>query len=316
MKILKRIFGSVVILLLLIWAALVIYAYWPTDLEEVPARELASDQDRFATVENLKLRYREFGETSPDTVSVLLIHGFGNSLQSFRELAPRLAKDYHVISVDMPGFGLSDKPATWDYKNPAQARMMRSLIRELGLEKVVVGGHSLGGAIAMRVAIDVPEVVGLVLMNPGIINTGVPKIAEYYFFPLPRLSAKQFGKRDFRENFLKTSYVKPEIITDQVMDDLMLTVRSEGYLTGMTSMMGQYVAASEGPLLGQVNVPTLIAWGVQDRRKNEAELKALVDGLSDTTVKVLRVENAGHYVHEEGADEVAAGMIAAKSFWR
>ncbi len=316
MKTLKRIGGGLVILLLVIWAALAIYAYWPTGIEEVPALELASDQDRFVTVDKLQLRYREYGSKTADSTSVLLIHGFGNSLQSFRELSPRLANDYHVVSVDMPGFGLSAKPADWDYKNPAQASMMRALIRELGLQKVVVGGHSLGGAIAMRVAVDAPEVVGLVLMNPGIINTGVPKIAEYYFFPLPRLSAKQFGKRDFRENFLKSSYVNPAIITPQVMDDLMLTVRSEGYMTGMTTMMGQYVAASEGPLLQQVTVPTLIAWGVQDRRKDEAELQSLVTGLSNTSVRVLRVASAGHYVQEEAADEVAAGMIAAKSFWR
>ncbi len=317
MKIIKRLLKGFLGLILLLWAAMAIYAYWPTGIEEVPARQLATADDRFAQVDGIELRYREFGQRTDDQPSVLLIHGFGNSLQSFRELAPRLAPAYHVISVDMPGFGLSAKPAEWDYRNPGQARMMVKFLRALGLEKVVVGGHSLGGAIAMRVAILAPEVRGLVLMNPGIIETGVPKIAEYYFFPLQRLSAKQFGSRSFRESFLKTSYVNPEIITPAIMDDLMLTVKSEGYMSGMTTMMGQYVAASEQAMLPEVKVPTLIAWGEQDRRKSEAELQALVDGLINSpAVEVVRVADSGHYVHEEGAAEVAAGMIAARSLWQ
>jgi pimeloyl-ACP methyl ester carboxylesterase len=315
-KILKRLGQGLLLLILLLWAGLAIYAYWPTGIEEVPARELAGAADRFVEVDGLELRYREFGSRRENLPSVLLIHGFGNSLQSFRELAPRLAPAYHVISVDMPGFGLSAKPADWDYGNASQARMMGELIKALELDSVVVGGHSLGGAIAMRVAIEAPEVSGLVLMNPGIINTGVPVIAEYYFFPLQRLSAKQFGNRSFRESFLKQSYVRPEIITPAVVDDLMMTVKSEGYMSGMTSMMGQYSAASEGPLMPDVRVPVMITWGEQDRNKDEAELQALIAGLSNApVVEVLRVPDAGHYVHEEGAAAVADALIAARSLW-
>lgn len=317
MKILKRLGQGLLLFMLLLWAGMAIYAYWPTGIEEVPARELAGAADRFIEVDGLELRYREFGTRRDNLPSLLLIHGFGNSLQSFRELAPRLAPAYHVISADMPGFGLSAKPADWDYGNASQARMMAELIRALDLDSVVVGGHSLGGAIAMRVAIDAPEAVGLVLMNPGIINTGVPVIAEYYFFPLQRLSAKQFGNRSFREAFLKNSYVRPEIITPAVVDDLMMTVKSEGYMSGMTSMMGQYSAASEGPLMPDVRVPVMIAWGEQDRNKDEAELQALIAGMSNApAVEVVRVPDAGHYVHEEGAAAVADALIAAREFWQ
>ena len=197
--------------------------------------------------------------------------------------------------------------------------MMVAFLRALGLERVVVGGHSLGGAIAMRVAILAPEVRGLVLMNPGIIETGVPKIAEYYFFPLERLSAKQFGSRSFRESFLKTSYVNPDIITPEIMDDLMLTVRSEGYMSGMTSMMGQYVAASEGPLLPEIRVPTLIAWGVEDKRKDEAELQALVDGLRNSprggSAARTRTPATMSMRRRREVAEVAAGMRAALPMW-
>jgi pimeloyl-ACP methyl ester carboxylesterase len=313
MKILGRIGKGLLALLLLAWLGLGAYAYWPTGIEEVPASELAGANDRFVTVDGLSLRYRTWGEPAPDRPTALLIHGFGNSLQSFRLLAPELADTFYVVAVDMPGFGLSAKPADRDYHNPAQAEIMGDFMRALGLKRVVVGGHSLGGAIALRVALNEPEVVGLVLMNPGIINTGVPKIAEYYFWPLQRLSAKQFGNRDFRETFLKRSFVKPEIVTPEVMDDLMLTVRSEGYMAGMTAMMGQYEAATEAAMLPQVKVPTLIAWGDQDRGKSLNELEQLRAGLPDSMV--ARMPDAGHYVHEEAPADVAAAMNAARDRW-
>ena len=260
----------------------------------------------------MEIRYREYGEAGALTPTLVLLHGFGNSLQSFRLLAPELAEDYHVIALDMPGFGLSAKPAEFDYRNPNQARVVGEFIRALGLDRVIVGGHSLGGAIALRVALEEPEVQGLVLMNPGIINSGVPWIAQYYFFPLQRLSAKQMANRDFREAMIKGSFMNPELITDEVMDDLQLAVRTEGYMDSATTMMGQYEEPDEEPLLAQVKVPTVILWGEKDKRKTPEELARLEAGLPDS--RTVKVPTAGHYVHEEGAAESAAGLIAAKGY--
>lgn len=317
LKFFRRLLLGIAGFIVIVWAGLAVYAYWPTGVEEVPARSLAGENDRFVDVEGLELRYQAFGKAVAGQPALLLIHGFGNSLQSFRLVAPLLAETYHVIIVDMPGFGLSAKPVEWDYHNPSQARMMSAFIRALDLQEVVVGGHSLGGAIALHVAINDERARGLVLMNPGIIETGVPKITEYTFFPFQRLSARQFGDRGFRESFLKQSYIDPSIVTDEVMDNLMLAVRSEGYLAGTTSMMGQYVAAGEADMLKDVRVPTLIVWGLEDKRKTYQELLDLRDGLSSApAVEVLEVAGAGHYVHEEAAATVAAGMIAARGLWR
>ena len=102
---------------------------------------------------------------------MVLLHGMANSLQSFRLVAPLLAKDYYVITVDTPGFGLSAKPDDFDYRTGNVAHLVGDFIRALGMEQAIVGGHSMGGLIAMRVALDEPEIIGLVVMNPGIINS-------------------------------------------------------------------------------------------------------------------------------------------------
>lgn len=305
---LKRLGLGLAGLLILLWAGLAIYAYWPAGSEEVPAVNLAGPADRFVAVDGLNIRYRTWGEPAPGKPTALLLHGFANSLQTFRLLAPLLAGHYYVVAYDMPGYGLSDKPAPFDYGNGHQAEIGSHLITALGLHDVVVGGHSLGGAIALRIALQSPEVIGLVVMNPGIITTGVPPIAKYLVFPFPRLQARLFGDPGFRSSFLRRSFVDPSIITADVVRDLGLAARSQGYLRGMTSLMGQYRDADEVSMLHRLAVPSLIVWGGQDRGKPRGEFEELRARLPLNTA--VLVPTSGHYVQEEAPDETAAAMIA------
>ena len=314
MRTLKKVLAGIGLIILIAYIGLVAYAYWPNGVEEVPARTLAGPEDRFIDVNGLELRYRTYGEQLPEKPNLVLIHGFGNSLQSFRLLAPLLQDYFYVVTVDLPGFGLSAKPVDYAYRNANQARTIGAFIRELGLDKAVIGGHSLGGAIAVHVAVTEPGINGLVLINPGIITTGVPAITQYLPFPFQRLSARQFGDRAFREQFLRLSFIRPEVVTDEVMDNLMLATRSEGYLAGSTAMMGFYEAATEEGMLKDVDVPTLILWGARDRNKSPEELARLRAGLRNPVV--VEVADSGHYVHEEGAAESAAGLIANRSLWQ
>ena len=108
-----------------------------------------------------------------------------------------LTADAHAF--DLLGFGLSDKPTDYDYSNANQAETVSELAEALNLDSFIVGGHSLGGAIAFHVAMNNQKTKGLILFNPGIINTGVPEFARYLnlIFPFARVSAKQFADRDF-----------------------------------------------------------------------------------------------------------------------
>ena len=314
MKFIKACIKYTALFLVVVYVGLIAYAYWPTGIDEVPATELAGPDDRFIAVDDLALRYQAFGARGPGKPNLVLIHGFGNSLQSFRLLAPLLANDFYVVTVDLPGFGLSSKPVDYEYYAANQAATVGKFIRALGLEQAVIGGHSLGGQLALRVAVTEPEINGLLLLNPGIISTGVPAITEFLPWPFPRLSAKQFGDRAFRETFLKNSFVDPSMVTEEMMDDLQRAVQSEGYMAGSTAMMNYYEAATEVALLPEVAVPTVIGWGQQDKNKGPAELQQLREGLQGEIV--VEVADAGHYVHEEGAAEVAAFLIANKGIWQ
>lgn len=307
MRIVKKLLLGFGVLLLLLWGGLAAWAYWPTD-PEVPAVQLARAEDRFVDVDGLTLRYRSWGEPGAGRPALLLIHGFGNSLQSFRELGPRLAGCCHVIAIDLPGYGLSSKPVDFDYRNGPQAAVMVRAARALGLDGVVYVGHSLGGAIALQAVVQDRGARGLVLLNPGIVTTGVPRIVQLTLPPLPRMSAKMFASREFRSNFLRKSYINPAIVTDAVIDDVMLAARSEGYMAGVTSLMKQYEEGEELRLAAQVRVPVLIPWGNQDRNKPPSEAQTLQQLLPGSTL--VRFHNAGHYVHEEQPDGVAQAIEA------
>lgn len=305
MRMLKSLLLGAVVLAGLLWLAMLAYAYWPGQTE-VPVAQLATTDDRFVVVDGLRLRYREWGTDGPGRPTLIMIHGFANSLQSFRLLAPRLADCCRVVALDLPGYGLSDKPVDHDYHNGPQAEVVIRMARTLGLERPVYVGHSLGGAIALQAAVRDPQVRGLVLLNPGIISTGVPKIVQVTLPPLPRLSAKMFASREFRSEFLRKSYVDPSIVTEQVIDDVMLAARSEGYMDGMTSLMAQYAEGEEIALAARVRVPVLIPWGDQDRNKPLSEADALQALLPGSTL--VRFAGAGHYVHEEEPDGVARAI--------
>lgn len=109
--------------------------------------------------ERLRLYVEERGQGRP----IVLLHGFGASSYSWRFLAPRLARSNRVIAVDLKGFGRSDKPVDGRYSVVEQARVIRAFLKQQGLTDVSFVGHSLGGAIALTIAIQTaasePELV-------------------------------------------------------------------------------------------------------------------------------------------------------------
>jgi len=302
-----------VALLLIIYGVLIIYAYWPYG-EGIPAKELAGPNDHFIDVDGIQLRYQSWGQPRPGQPTLVLIHGFANSLQSFNRIAPLLTEHYQVIALDLPGFGLSAKPVEHDYSNPSQAKIVTRFITQLGLENIVIGGHSMGGAHALHVAAIAPQVIGMILFNPGIITTGVPPATEYFIFPLPRLAARIFGERGFRESFLSSSYLDPGRVNDDVLDELMLGPRSEGYIEGTTVLMSYYKAGDEINMLADVSVPTLIVWGKEDKRKPQNEAQQLSDMIKGS--RLIIIEDAAHYVHEEKPGIAAQAIIDARGFWK
>ena len=299
-------------LVILSYSALVVYAYLP--LETSSTKELVTKDDLFIKVSDHDIRYREYRTPEDNNPNLILIHGFGNNLHSWRSITPLLSEHYNIFALDLLGFGLSDKPTDYDYSNVNQAKTVGEFADALKLDSFIVGGHSLCGAIGLHVAMNNKKTKGLILFNPGIINTGVPEFARYInlIFPFARVSAKQFANREFREQFLKRSYYNPSIVNEQVMDEIMIGSKTEDYLQGTSSMLGKFYDANEAELMNQVNTPTLIVFGIEDRNKSMEEALQLKTGFKNS--KLQLIQDAGHYVHEESPALVSGSIIREMSF--
>ncbi|MBA3449080.1 MAG: alpha/beta hydrolase [Pseudaminobacter sp.] len=128
------------------------------------AERLVPARGKFVTVDGNRLHYVEAGEGRP----ILFVHGLGGQLHHFRHpLFKTFGPGYRLIAVDRPGSGYSVRAAGATGRLPEQARVMARFIETLGLEKPLVVGHSLGGAVALALALDHPELIsGIALLAP------------------------------------------------------------------------------------------------------------------------------------------------------
>ncbi len=100
--------------------------------------------------------------------AVVLLHGYGESLLAWSGVFDRLAQGADVVALDLPGFGLSDKPRT-GYGDTALARDVLAAMASLGIAHATLVGHSMGGAVAIAAALEAPDRVdGLVLLDPAV----------------------------------------------------------------------------------------------------------------------------------------------------
>jgi pimeloyl-ACP methyl ester carboxylesterase len=121
-------------------------------------------QGRFLDIEGERIHYVDKG-AGP---AVFMIHGLAGQLGNFtHSLVGRLAGEFRVIAVDRPGSGYSTRPAGAPAGPRAQAKTLAKVIRALNLERPLIVGHSLGGAVALAIALDHPDCVsGLALIAP------------------------------------------------------------------------------------------------------------------------------------------------------
>jgi pimeloyl-ACP methyl ester carboxylesterase len=116
------------------------------------------------TVSGLKINYRDTGGEGPP---IVLVHGFTGNVRNWALNIPALRGRFRCVSFDLPGHGLSERPADQDsYALPQMAEVVWGAIQALGLQKPVLMGHSMGGMISEYVALDHTEALrALVLVD-------------------------------------------------------------------------------------------------------------------------------------------------------
>ncbi|MGZ4519330.1 MAG: alpha/beta fold hydrolase [Mycobacteriaceae bacterium] len=134
----------------------------------------------FRTIHGYRRAFRMTGEGPP----LLLIHGIGDNSSTWAEVTEQLAKHFTVIAPDLLGHGGSDKPRA-DYSVAAYANGMRDLLTVLGIERVTLVGHSLGGGVALQFAYQFPHMVErLIVVAPGGVTKDVNPALRFAAVPV------------------------------------------------------------------------------------------------------------------------------------
>jgi pimeloyl-ACP methyl ester carboxylesterase len=254
-----------------------------------------------------RLHVRDSGRL--DAPPIILIHGFGASLQTWDAWAEGLARKHRVIRLDLPGSGLSLPDPAADYTDTRSIRLLLALMDHLRLPRVSIAGHSIGGRIAWSFAATHPERLDrLVLVAPdGFASPGV----EYGRAPeVPNVLGVMrhvLPKPLLRMN-LKPAYANLEFLDDALLDRYYDLIRAPGARQAMLDRMRQTVLVDPRPLLAAIRAPTLLVWGERDAMIPFANSNDYLKALPDA--RLVSFPAAGHLPQEEAAADSLAAVDA------
>lgn len=291
--------------LLLIAAAW--WLYTPDKPRAALEARYAAAPSQFAELDGLRLHLRDTGPRGAP--AVLLLHGFGSSLHSWEEVAGALDRDFRVIRLDLPGFGLTGADATGDYSDARSHAVILALMQRLGLERLALVGSSMGGRIAWSFAAAHPDRVSrLVLMAPdGFASPGigyeqpprVPALMRVLPYTLPE---------GMLRGSLRPAYGDPKVMTEALFArhrDMML---APGVRQAILDRMGQHVLRQPEPLLARIRVPVLLLWGDRDAMVPVTNAQDYLRALPDA--RLVTLPGIGHVPMEETPAEVARVLRA------
>ena len=267
---------------------------------EFAARQEAGGGDEAATPVTVeaggrRIRYLEMG-AAHGGVPVVLVHGFGGDLNGWLFNQGALAEQYRAIAFDLPGHGESSK----DVGAGDVASLSASLIAfldALGIERAHLVGHSLGGAAALRAAIEHPaQVASLTLICPAGFGTEIN--AEFTGGLVAASRRKQL------QPVLEMLFANKALVSRDMAENLLRAKRLDGAQQALETINARNFASGQqaeslAGRLGEVQCPIQVVWGAEDRIIPARQVETLPPG-----VRAAVLPGAGHMPHMEKAAEV------------
>lgn len=253
---------------------------------------------------------------------VLFVHGLLGSHRNWAHLIDRIDDSHRVIVPDLFGHGTSAKPMG-DYSLGAHAATLRDLLDRLGVDKVTIVGHSLGGGISMEFCYLFPErVERLVLVSTGGLGREVNPVLRSATLPgaewvLPVIASHWVRERgEFIGRMLHKVGWRPGADVTEAWRGFTSLSDAEGrraFLATTRAVIdpgGQTVDAGEF-LAETIDIPTLVVWGGRDRMIPVEHAEQARAYIPDCRVEIF--EKSGHFPHLDEPDRFAAvlrGFIA------
>ena len=296
--------------LILVGLAIVLLAAWlyTPDLGRAELeKKYHVAADDYVDVAGIKLHLKDSGKR--DAPALVLLHGFGSSLQTFDAWADELSAKYRVVRYDLPGFGLTGPDPSRDYSDARGIAVLAALMDKLGIARADIVGNSMGGKLAWQFAATYPARVDhLVLISPdGFASPGfdygkAPAIplmlrALPYTLPTPMLRMS-----------IAPAYANAEHLTPATVERYRDMMRAPGVRGAILDRTAQTILQNPEQQLRSIQAPTLLIWGEQDGMipfGNSADYMRLIPHCT-----LAKLPGLGHVPQEEAPQQSLAMLTS------
>ena len=278
-------------------------------------QELADEDSLFIEVNGITMHYKRMGSGEP---TLILLHGFGASLFSWREVMEPMTEIGTVIAYDRPAFGLTERPmrGEWSGESPyspeAQVDLLIGLMDALEIDAAILVGNSAGGTVAVLTALEHPErVEALVLVDPAIYTGGSPGWTRWIFQTPQMRRVGPLVVRNFMargDELIASAWYDPAKVTAEVIEGY----RKPMALADWDKALWELTIASHAlgleQRLGELPLPVLVVTGDSDRFVPTEDSIRLASELPNAELVVF--PQCGHVPQEECPDAFLDAVLA------
>jgi pimeloyl-ACP methyl ester carboxylesterase len=280
------------------------WAYSPALSSEMLIARYANDSSKFIDVAGARAHVRDQG--NPAGIPLVLIHGAGGSLHVWEGWVRELGSTARLISVDLPGHGLTGAWPRQEYTVEAYADFVKALADALNLDRFVLAGHSLGGGVAWTFAATRPDRVSqIILIDAAGESRDPPWATRLARLPIVGDIGIYFKPEQWVRRKLSQAYADPAMVTTERVKRTAELQRFPGNREAALLR-----ARTQEPLdvtaLKHLAVATLILWGAQDRWVPVADAFRFRNDIRAAKLEIF--EKLGHDPMEEDPVATAAAV--------
>lgn len=274
---------------------------------------MSFDPSSYKTVScnGFQMAYQRSGSGTP----VLMVHGITTYSFIWRKLVPLLEDDYDLVRVDLLGCGSSDMSADYDLSLKNHAALLIEFMNQLGLEKVHLVGHDIGGGIVQIMGINHPERFhSIVMMNPvGYDYWPVQPITSMRT-PVFRQLAMAAFDRGYYKSIVRKATFRNSTYTDELNELFWSNFdnpRSKKSFLRFAKCLNNNDLMEISDQLKHIDLPVMILRAEKDVFLSSGITSRLNEDIPGSTLKII--PKSGHYIQEDAPEEIT---IELKNFWK
>lgn len=289
---------TVIILCLIIVAVCsVIYYFDELGIRDIPLEKLKAkyekNESKYININGTDIHYCDQGQGPV----IVALHGFVDSLHTWDGWVKAIGSHYRIIRMDIPGFGLTGPSSNGLYSKKVFVEFVDKFITALDVDKFIIAGNSLGGAIAWNYALQFPEKVEkMVLIDPAGYPMEIPWPLKLTAMPIIKNIAAMITPRFIYAMSLKKVLGDPKKVTDEMIDrhyELNLRPGNRKALLNIMEILKKHTTdPSFSKTITGISVPTMLLWGQKDSWIPVSHVSLWQRDLPD--IRVIVYDGVGH----------------------